>query len=173
MSFLDLLANFELGKSWEGCVTIAHEGQRMKRVQLVARTHAMEEQRRARCILHDITDIDPPAPLLDAAALRLVAGASGTGVGLVGLDWGVIYEWLSAPAAPLDRWVEERPEIHPEDLSTFEAACRRMCIDSDQESVEMRVRFEGDQWVDTIVELELATRSTPPQGIIRVTPIGR
>ncbi|MBU3068146.1 hypothetical protein KO481_42355 [Nocardia sp. NEAU-G5] len=97
---------------------------------------------------------------------------AGYGVGYVELSGAQLYDWVSAPPPPLDRWLTERPEFHPDDLPVYRAACRELCAGApggDDRELNFRVRFDGGDWIAVRAVLTRFGEEMP-HGLIRVRP---
>jgi hypothetical protein len=143
----------------------------IRRFQMVARVHG-EQERVTRALMHDISDAREPGLDVEVVISRFVARGSGLGVGYVELSTAQLYDWVSAPPPPLDRWLTERPEFHPDDLPVYRAVCRELFAgapDGDDRELNFRVRFDGGGWIAVRAVL---TRfgAEMPHGIVRVRP---
>ncbi|MBF6124481.1 GAF domain-containing protein [Nocardia brasiliensis] len=133
-------------------------------------TRADPEARRIRAVMHEFTDAEPARPDVDMSMLRAVSRRAGDGVGFVSLSSGLIYEWTTAPAPPLDRWAIERPSLHPDDSVRFRAACAALTESTadDATALQLRVRFDGTDWIAVRAELWPVPPVQLGHGLIRV-----
>ncbi|KAA0023156.1 GAF domain-containing protein [Antrihabitans cavernicola] len=168
VGYVGMVSNIEGGGSWQGKIVMAAFDNTPRHLQMVAR--ADQNARIARGLFHDISDVDPPEPHVDNAALRLVAVATGIGTGAIDLNTAVIYDWFSTPTGPLARWQRENPEIEPTDQQILAAACKRLETTGERESLVIRVRFDDTDWIATDVEITALNRDRAPQGLIQVSP---
>ena len=168
LGYVEIVSNIELGKSWQGSIVMSAFDGRVHHLQMVAR--ADPHARVARGLFHDISDVSPPEPVVDNAALRLLAASSGQGTGAIDLNTAVIYDWFSKPTAPLDKWQYVSPEIEPTDHELLAAACKRLETSSERESLTIRVRFDDTDWITTDVLITAINKDRAPQGLIQVTP---
>ncbi|CAM3979074.1 GAF domain-containing protein [Smaragdicoccus niigatensis] len=166
---MGLAAQFEDAAAWEGELSVRHGESESRHLQLVSRAWIDNGFKRIRSLFHDISGALPPAPSVDSATMRAAAALSDDGIGRISLNSRFVYEWLTAPASPLDRWTRERPTIDPDSAQALAHACDRLAADSERESVPLRVCFPGSGWVDADALLTLVSRDFPAQGLIKVT----
>jgi len=85
---------------------------------------------------------------------------------------GLVYEWISPPPPPLERWSTERPVVHPDDQRDYRAAFAAVFageIDSPARKLVFRLRFEDTEWISVRAELS-RLGSERAHGMIRVRP---
>lgn len=166
LEYFAMLVDFAVGSHWQGILAFRGNAGELRTYALSARTYVEGTNRRVRNLVHDVSESIAPQQHLDLANVRAIAAGSD-GVGLVGLDFGVIYNWVSPPAAPLDRWITEQAEFdNPEQ---FVAACRQLRDRvAERRSLGLRVRFDDSEWFDIDVTLTVATFGPPAQGVIQV-----
>ncbi|MCE5290789.1 MAG: DUF5593 domain-containing protein [Nocardiaceae bacterium] len=166
---MGLAAQFEDAAPWEGELSVRHGEVESRHLQLVSRVWNDNGYKRIRSLFHDISGAVSPAPSVDSATMRAAAALSDDGIGRISLNSRFVYEWLTAPASPLDRWTRERPTLHPDSAQGLAHACDRLAADSERESVPLRVCFPGSGWIDAHALLTLVSRDFPAQGLIKVT----
>ncbi len=166
---MTLAGEFSNGASWEGEMALRHGETSSRRVQQAVRAWQDGDNKRIHSLHYDITGSEQPAPSLYSATMRAAAALADGGIGRISLTARFIYEWLTVPAAPLDRWERERPVLDPEGTRLLAQACDRLSATSEREAVSFRVSFPGSGWIDANALLTLVTRDFPPQGLIKVT----
>ncbi len=163
----DLAVNFGADRMWCGDIVVRGESS-LRQLRAVVRTRS-GVGRALRVLAFDISDIVVPNESVEAAALHAVVASTGdTGVGLVSLDYGLVYAWLAAPEPPLHPWTTERVTVHPDDVAAYFGACRDVIDGAARAQVRVRVRFPATEWIAMEAVLVAARREAPAQGIIRV-----
>ncbi len=158
---------------WQGEVDLLGDDDRVRCFQMTVRVHH-DGGIVTRALMHEITDARPPRPAPELAMTRAASRADDAGVGFVELGMGVIYEWINEPRPPLDPWTTERPEIHPDDIEDYRAACREVSTlgpDSRaRRELNVRLRFAETDWIAVRIEISYLSGDSP-HGLIRVTPV--
>lgn len=170
VGYLQFIENGGTGSHWQGVLDIEGLDGVTRRVQMVV-TKFPGQDHLLRALLHDISDASPPAPLVDNAALRLLAASRGRGAGSIDLNTSVVYEWFSAPEAPLSEWMIDRPDMSSADREAMRSACARVRGGSESELVTVQVRFGNGRWIHTRIEISSLQDTDSPQGLIQVMAI--
>ncbi|PPI89339.1 hypothetical protein C5E51_32815 [Nocardia nova] len=180
MAYTAVVAGTDPAGRWQGELAIRGDDEMVRNFQLVIRVHREDPHlatstRTAhvtRALLHEITDVSPPRPDTDLAITRAVSRSADAGVGFVELAMGLVYEWISPPPPPLERWSTERPVVHPDDQRDYRAAFAAVFageIDSPARKLAFRLRFEDTEWISVRAELS-RLGSERAHGMIRVRP---
>ncbi|KAA0023797.1 hypothetical protein FOY51_04125 [Antrihabitans cavernicola] len=169
MSYYDFVAKLDPRESWDGEVTILREDGSLRQLHIFARAYIEAGARAVRGLVNDVTDIHQPDTSLEMPALRAVAAADGDPAGLIALDYSTVYEWLSAPNGELRRWVEEVPDIHPDDWDDWSCACRAVLEGDDVAAVNVRLRFGQAEWIRVVAHINNLNSSERSLGLIRIT----
>lgn len=165
-----LAGQFTDGASWEGELSVRHGESSSRQVQMSSRAWSDNGYKRIRSLFLNITGTHEPKPSFYSATMRAAAALAEGGIGRISLNSHFVFEWLTVPTAPLDRWERDRPALDPEGSRLLAQACDRLATSSERESVSFRVSFAGTGWIETDALLTLVTREFPSQGLIKVTP---
>lgn len=168
VGYVAMVSKMEQGGRWQGEISMRRYDDTVCQIQMVTRADPRENV--ARGLFNDISDVTPPEPVVDNAALRMLATASGVGAGVIDLGTTIIYDWFSTPPAPLDRWQHSNPTIADDDQALLAAACTRLGTTGEPETLVLRVKFDDTDWIDTDVEVTAISEQWPPQGLIQVSP---
>ncbi len=131
-----------------------------------------------RGLVHDISDIKPPAPAagynagIVRSVLRMMTHQQDSGIGHFNVPTRIVTEWFTDPPAPLDRWTTENAQIHPDDQPQFD---KHMTMLSAGEvrivEFDARVRFADTEWIAVTFDIRPASRGDTAQGLLKVTPL--
>ena len=168
VGYVAMVSKMEPGGRWQGRISMRRYDDTVCQLQMVTRADPRENI--ARGLFNDISDVAPPEPIVDNAALRMLAAASGIGAGIMDLGTTTIYDWFSTPPSPLDRWQHTNPTIDPDDQTLLTAACARLGTTGAREQMLVRVKFDDTDWIHTDVEITAIGEQSPPQGLIQVSP---
>jgi hypothetical protein len=131
-----------------------------------------------RGLVHDVSDVRPPLPAagFNAALVRSAFGMTeapgDSGVGHLNFPTRIIIEWFHDPPAPLDRWVRENAEYHPDDRSALDDGIEELAGGSvDEVAFDMRVRFADTDWIPTRFTVRAAIPGDLGQGLVKVTAL--
>lgn len=171
LGYLGLCENVHGGGKWQGEITFNGIVNGLHQLQMIARATTPGHPKIVRGLFHEISDIRAPEPMVESSVLRAVARASGDGVALIATNLAVAYDWLSTPAPPLDPWIAQHPETHPEDADLLEQECLKLTEVGQSARFTMRVRFTGLEWIATDVSLVLVSNEGSPHGLMTVKPI--
>lgn len=169
MGYMSLATKFDSGGEWDGDITVRRDDGTLRELHMVARLFTEGGARSVRGVVHDITDVQPPNLIVDNDALRLIAGTASEGVGLMLLTTCGIYEWLSPPPPPADRWVTETPLIRREDRELLKRACDRLLERTEREELTIGVKFAQGGWIRTSMVITLLLREPAAQGLVHLT----
>lgn len=153
----------------QSAVDMLGDDSQVRSFQMITRADPVA--RRIRAVMLEFADAGPGRADVDMTMLRAVSRRAGDGVGFVSLSSGLIYEWTTAPAPPLDRWAVERPSLHPDDMARFRAVCAELAAataDADATDLRLRVRFDGTDWLAVRAELWPVHPTHLGHGLIRV-----
>lgn len=166
VDYFEMVGAFE-GRHQSQVDMIGDDG-RVRCFQMVTRADPVA--RRIRAVMRECADAAAARPEVDLAMVRAVSQRIQDGVGFVGLNSFLIYEWIRTPAPPLDRWAVERPTVHPDDLDDFRSACTDLlAADATAEQLRFRVRFTDTGWIPVRAELSPVPVERG-HGLIRVWP---
>ncbi|KAA0023798.1 GAF domain-containing protein [Antrihabitans cavernicola] len=167
IDYLTLAANIEQGGRFEGNLTLHDDCGGLRVLRMAARAYSEGDARSLRILVHDISDVQPPEPAMDTAALRAVAGACGDGAGLMTLDGALIFEWLSPPPGRLAAWEDEPPFIRQDDQRKLEAMCARLRlrVSAPDETLVVHVRFGTGEWIRAEIAVTRIVNDPAPLGL--------
>ena len=168
MSYFAFVARLNNGESWDGQLTVQREDKEARQLHMLARAYVDGESRLIRGLVHDITDVSAPEFGIAITELRALAKASRDPVGLIALDYFAVYEWLSSPVGLLARWVEEVPEFHPDDLPVLATAFEAVGGIEDNVVVDVRLRFDGSNWISVNAVISGLAAHGRQLGLIRI-----
>ncbi len=168
MAYLAVVAGTDPSARWQGEADFLGDDGRVRGIRMVVRVHRLGRHV-TRALVYDVTDLRPPQPAADLAMTRAVARAADVGIGFVELAMGLVYEWTNEPPPPLQRWLTERPVLHPDDLVVYRAACRAIMSGAEVRALTVRVRFADTEWIEVSAELS-RLGGEPAHGLIRVAP---
>ena len=180
MEYIAVVSGADPSGRWQGELVVCGDDDVVRTFQLVVGVHdedrhtgAAGTARVTRALVHEITDTAPPRPDPDLAITRIASRSDDAGVAFVELSLGLVYEWVSPPPPPLQRWSTELPRVHPDDLRRYRAACATVFAgerDDPAQEFDLRLRFDGADWVGVRVELS-RLGPEPVRGMIRVWPL--
>lgn len=177
MEYIAVVSGADPSGRWQGELVMRGDDDVIRTFQLVVgvredRHTGAGAARITRALVHEITDTAPRRPDPELAISRVASRSDDVGVGFVELSLGLVYEWVSPPPLPLQRWSTERPRVHPDDQQVYRAACATVSTgarDAPAQEFELRVRFGGSDWIRVHAELS-GLGPDPVRGMIRVRP---
>ncbi|WP_068020820.1 GAF domain-containing protein [Nocardia mexicana] len=167
MEYMAIVAGTDPTGFWQGEADFRGDDGRVRVIRMVVRVHRGEKHV-TRALVYEATDTSSQ-PAADLAMTRAVARAAGVGVGFVELVMGLVYEWTNEPPPPLQRWLTERPQLHPDDVAAYREACREVSSAGRIRELVYRIRFSGTDWIAVQAELS-RLGDEPAAGLIRVAP---
>ncbi len=167
MEYMAIVAGTDPAGLWQGEADFRGDDGRVRVIRMVVRVHR-GERHVTRAMVYEVAETSSQ-PAADLAMTRAVARAAGVGVGFVELVMGLVYEWTNEPPPPLQRWLTERPELHPDDVAAYRAACRDVSSGAGIRELVYRVRFSGTEWIAVRAELSRLGEE-PAAGLIRIAP---
>ncbi|MFI6368311.1 hypothetical protein ACIBG0_36910 [Nocardia sp. NPDC050630] len=87
-------------------------------------------------------------------------------VGVTDLVTGLVHLWIAPGPPPLDLWMYEIPETHPDDLARVAQIRARLLAGIDQAHITWRLRFGTAPWVTVHARLTVLTRDVAPQACL-------
>jgi hypothetical protein len=153
---------------WCGTAVTAGITTRARRnLFLAAASVRADHGRTIRALVHDISDAQTlPPPTLQGQLMRTVPIRSNHAVGVTDLTTGLIYLWVETGPPPLDRWMYEIPETHPDDLARVAETRARLLAGAHDAQITWRLRFDTTSWVTVHGHLTVLTRDLSPQAML-------
>ncbi|WP_460696047.1 GAF domain-containing protein [Nocardia thraciensis] len=167
MEYMAIVAGTDPTGYWQGEADFRGDDGRVRVIRMVVRVHRGDKHV-TRAMVYEVAEASSQ-PFADLAMTRAVARVADVGVGFVELVMGLVYEWTNEPPPPLRRWLTERPELHPDDVAGYRAACREVLSGERLRELVYRVRFPGADWIAVRAELSRLDDRTS-HGLIRVAP---
>ncbi|NQE85938.1 GAF domain-containing protein [Nocardia terpenica] len=157
------------GQQWIGSATSV--GPERRHLCVAARSCPSPEGPLVRVIVCDITEIEPPTPrALDIGVWRTMPVSPGHGAGLVDLRSGLVHEWIVPGPPPLDRWITEVPQTHPEDTAKLQRCRDALIGGAVTEQCLFRMRFsDTESWIRVRASWTAVPCDGAPQAVLDVT----
>ncbi|WP_433206602.1 GAF domain-containing protein [Nocardia sp. CA-107356] len=111
---------------------------------------------------------DAPSPTLCAKLVSTLPIQSRHAVGITDLTTGLVHQWIKTGPPPLDRWMCEIPETHPDDVAEVAHTRARLLAGVEQADIRFRLRFDTSSWVSVHAHLAVLTRGISPQACLDV-----
>lgn len=148
------------------------------RIYLTMRGVELDDGRRIRGLIHDLSDLRPPTGEVGYSRRTARAVAQvlkrlhiNCGVADINFATGIILEWLVPPPAPLDAWATENAVW--DDMDALMAQIKKVADGSPEVTFDAKVSFasQGDTPIAVRVMLSPATAGIEGTGIIQVQPL--
>lgn len=162
----------EEGHSFDPEIQLVGEDQVSRRVHVTMRaTDVDTDSPMIRGLIHEISDISPPdvSAYERDLARNIAQMVAEQGIGQLDLATNLVTEWLASPPPPLDLWLQEIPEYHPEDFQRM-VADQHTVVSGTSSYVEsrVRVRFSSTEWIPCVLGLRASLTGEAGQGLVTV-----
>ncbi|MBF6302464.1 DUF5593 domain-containing protein [Nocardia amamiensis] len=169
--FLRLFGDSSEPRIWSGtAVTAGVMSQARRQLSIAAYGTGVGRDRAVRAVVADISAAHPPpAPGMTTRLIRTVPIPVQHAIGLLDLRTGLVHEWISQGPPPLDRWLQEVPTIHPEDLGGLAVLRAQLLGGVEFARCHWRMRWAGDaDWMMVQARWTVLTRGDAPQAMLDV-----
>jgi len=161
---------------WDGTATV-YGPNTLRTVHLAMRSMPEPHQQAWRGIIHDVTDIVPPAaPTLDSVALAAaMAGRAPTAVALMDVSQARLINWFTDPV-PGIQWKgtqDNRDTPHPDDVVRIFQTMQRLRTGDEKTAAIPGVRLRRIEGGWTVVDsrVTVISTTTPMMVLAEMTPV--
>ncbi|WP_405168220.1 hypothetical protein OG203_16135 [Nocardia sp. NBC_01499] len=174
--FLALFDPVRDSRRWSGNIALSGTETRGRRhLHIAATTDPINTGPAIRGLLVDISFIEPAPPAdVGSLALHAVPTSLGHSIGMIDLQTGLIYDWITVATTFADHLRRSNPEIHPDDLSAIGQCRLELLRGTSTATATFRMRFSNrDDWT-TVDGCWLALRNSEdrPQALLDIVLSG-
>ncbi|MGW5383914.1 GAF domain-containing protein [Nocardia sp. NPDC003963] len=151
-------------------VTSGEFSQARRTLYLVARAYGSAGQRSVAALVTDVSLTRPvPRPAIATRLIDALPTPHEHGIGVIDVRTGLVHEWVRRGRAPLDRWMNEIPTVHTDDLAQLSTTRARLLAGADSARCSWRLRFdERSPWTRVHAQWDVLIRDPTPQALLDI-----
>ncbi|WP_156052442.1 GAF domain-containing protein [Nocardia carnea] len=170
----DLLRLFDSGSPpalYAGfAVTTGESSQTRRTLYITARSRGSGSQRRASALIADVSLTRPaPAPAFTMRLIDAMPTPADHAIGVMDVRTGLVHDWVRRGRAPLDRWMNEIPHVHPHDLNELSIVRAALLDGVGSARGSWRLRFdEKSPWTRVHAQWRVLAWDPSPQALLEL-----
>jgi hypothetical protein len=151
-------------------VTSGESSQARRTLYLAARSHGCGVRRTVAALVSDVSLTRPvPKPAIATRLLDALPTPRDHALGVIDVRTGLVHEWVRRGRAPLDRWMNEIPAVHHDDLGELSTTRARLLAGADSARCSWRLRFdERSPWTRVRARWNVLVRDPTPQALLDI-----